>query len=134
LILFFYRSFPLNDHCELCPDSCLTCSNLKNCLTCIDQLVLLNNQCVEECPDGYYLYNRECLKCHPICNNCKGPSEDDCKSCSKGFEFDEKNKKCSSLCPNGNYFNQNDNVSQLFLFLIFDNFFKDMSYVYESLS
>jgi proprotein convertase subtilisin/kexin type 5 len=62
----------LGDHCELCPNSCLTCSNSTNCLTCIDPLVLLNNQCVDKCPDGYYLYNQQCLKCHPICENCKG--------------------------------------------------------------
>lgn len=68
----FSRSYPLEDHCELCPKTCLTCSNSTSCLTCNDQLVLLNNQCVEECPDGYYLSNQECLTCHPICNSCKG--------------------------------------------------------------
>jgi hypothetical protein len=42
---------------------------------------------------------------------CSGPSEDDCKTCTDGFMFDEKQKKCSSLCPNGNYYNKNDSVS-----------------------
>lgn len=41
----------------------------------------------------------------------KGPSENDCKSCSKGFEFNVQDKQCLSICPNGNYFDQNDNVS-----------------------
>ena len=41
----------------------------------------------------------------------EGSSEDDCKSCAKGFQFDEKEKVCLSLCPNGNYFDQNDDVS-----------------------
>ncbi len=119
---FFSRSFPSNDHCELCPSSCLTCLNSTNCLTCINELFLLNNQCVEECPDDYYLSNQECLPCHPICNKCKGPTEDDCKSCSKGFEFDEKEKKCLNLCPNGNYFDQNENVRQIIFPIYFNEF------------
>jgi hypothetical protein len=72
----FYRSFPSGERCESCPNSCLTCSNATSCLTCIDQLFLLNGQCVEECPDGYYLYNQQCLSCHRICNSCKGKEID----------------------------------------------------------
>jgi hypothetical protein len=112
------------DHCESCSKSCATCANSTSCLTCLNFLYLLNDQCVEECPDGYYTYNQQCLPCHPICKTCKGPSEDDCKSCSKGFQFNKNEKLCSSLCPNGNYFNQNDNVNSLFsFFFLFLKFF-----------
>jgi hypothetical protein len=41
-----------------------------------------------------------------------GPSEDDCKSCADGFLFDEKQKTCSSLCPNGNFYSKDDTVSR----------------------
>jgi hypothetical protein len=123
------RTFSSNDDCESCPNSCATCINSTSCLTCLNSLYLLNDQCVEECPDGYYTYNQQCLSCHSICKTCKGPSEDDCKSCSKGFEFDENEKLCLSLCPNGNYFNQNDNVN-LFIFKYFSNlFFRLAKYV-----
>ena len=40
-----------------------------------------------------------------------GPSEDDCKTCADGFTFNEKERKCLSLCTNGNYFDKNTNVS-----------------------
>lgn len=68
----FYRSFLSGDHCELCHHPCSTCTNVTSCLTCMDDLFLLNDQCVEACPDGYYSYNQQCLQCYPICSTCKG--------------------------------------------------------------
>ena len=68
----FNSTFPSGDQCETCRNQCLTCTNLTNCLTCIDQLFLLNNRCVERCPDGYYSYKQQCLPCHPICSTCQG--------------------------------------------------------------
>ncbi|CAF2921794.1 unnamed protein product [Rotaria sp. Silwood2] len=99
-------TFPSNDHCEFCDNQCVTCTNLTHCLTCVDQLVLFNNQCIEECPDGYYLYNQQCFQCHPICSTCNGPSEDNCKTCSPGFE--RNGNECKSQCANGNYFDKDE--------------------------
>jgi len=42
----------------------------------------------------------------------EGSSEDDCKSCVDGFSFGEKQKKCLSLCPNGNFYSKDDKVSK----------------------
>ena len=41
-----------------------------------------------------------------------GPSEDDCQSCADGFHFNIKDKSCSSLCPNGNFYNK-DKICEL---------------------
>lgn len=78
-VCFCSRTFPFGDHCETCQSQCLTCANSTHCLTCMDSLVLLNNQCVEECPEGYYLNNQECVQCHPICSTCKGKYSSDLK-------------------------------------------------------
>ncbi|CAF1328959.1 unnamed protein product [Adineta steineri] len=107
------RTFLSGDRCESCQNPCITCMNLTSCLTCVDQFLLLNDQCVEECPEGYYLYDQQCLQCHPICNTCKGPTEDDCRTCTKGFIFNEKEKKCLGSCPNGNYFDKDQNDCKL---------------------
>ncbi|CAF3407738.1 unnamed protein product [Rotaria socialis] len=101
-------TFPLGNHCESCQNSCSTCTNLTTCLTCMDSLVLFNNQCIEECPESHYLYNQQCLPCHPVCNSCNGPSEDDCNTCAQGFKFNANENKCSSQCPNGNYFDKDE--------------------------
>lgn len=43
----------------------------------------------------------------------EGSFETDCKSCADGFVLDEKEKKCLSLCPNGNYYNKNEKSCKL---------------------
>ncbi|UJR30781.1 hypothetical protein I4U23_018301 [Adineta vaga] len=106
-------TFLSNDHCELCQKPCITCMNSTSCLTCVDQLLLLNDQCIEQCPEGYYQYDQQCLQCHSICETCIGPAEDDCKTCANGFTFNEKERKCLSSCPNGNYFDKNENACKL---------------------
>ena len=40
-----------------------------------------------------------------------GPTDEDCQACSAGFLFNDKDRKCLSLCPNGNYFDQGEQVS-----------------------
>ncbi|CAF0988171.1 unnamed protein product [Rotaria sordida] len=106
-------TFLLDGKCQPCQNPCVTCTNSTSCLTCNDKLNLLNDQCVEKCSDGYYLKNKQCLLCHPICRTCRGLSEDDCKSCADGFIFDEQQKQCLSLCPNGNFYSKDDNGCKL---------------------
>ncbi len=68
----FHRFFLLDTHCEHCKDACLTCANLTSCFTCNNKLNLLNDQCVEKCPDGYYSNSKQCLQCNPMCGTCTG--------------------------------------------------------------
>jgi hypothetical protein len=40
------------------------------------------SQCLSKCNDRYYSYDdKNCLKCEETCNNCTGPSADECTSC-----------------------------------------------------
>ena len=71
-ICLFSSSFLSGNHCQQCQDPCLTCTNLTSCLTCDKNLNILNDQCVENCPDGYYLNNKQCSQCNPMCGTCKG--------------------------------------------------------------
>ncbi|CAF1326941.1 unnamed protein product [Adineta steineri] len=107
------KTFQLNTRCEPCQYPCETCINLTSCLTCSQKLYLFNDQCVEKCPNGYYLKDKQCFKCNPLCDTCSGPSEDDCQSCAIGFIFNDKQKKCLSTCPNGNYFDKDDKLCKL---------------------
>ncbi|CAF3855729.1 unnamed protein product [Adineta steineri] len=107
------KTFQLNTHCESCQYPCETCTNLTSCLTCSEKLYLFNDQCVEICPNGYYLKDKQCLKCNPMCDICSGPSEDDCQSCAIGFIFNDKQNKCLSTCPNGNFFSKDDKLCKL---------------------
>ncbi|CAF0847835.1 unnamed protein product [Rotaria sp. Silwood1] len=106
-------TFQMDNHCRPCQDPCVTCMNLTSCLSCNNNLNLLNDQCVDKCPDGYYSNNNKCIQCNPMCRTCTGSSEDDCKSCADGFRFDEQQKQCLSLCPNGNFYNKDDNICKL---------------------
>jgi hypothetical protein len=72
LKVLFSSSFLLNTRCELCQAPCLTCTSLNNCLTCTNQLLLLNDQCVDKCPVDYYSHNKQCLRCNPVCGSCIG--------------------------------------------------------------
>ena len=121
------RSYLSGARCEQCQSPCETCRNLTSCLQCQGKLNLYNDQCVDKCPDGFYANDRKCLPCNPMCATCTGreycvlimiytnaigPSEDACQSCADGFLLDPKQKTCTSLCPNGNYYNK-DKVCEL---------------------
>lgn len=57
-----------------CNSSCGTCLEKPDyCLSCADDLLLVNNTCIQECPQGYYYGNnsqfvKTCLLCSE-CNN-----------------------------------------------------------------
>ena len=55
-----------------CPISeCTLCnSSLTNC---------------QNCSNGFYLYENQCLACQNACKTCDGPTNNDCNSCSSGY-------------------------------------------------
>uniref|UniRef100_A0A7N5KQV8 Extracellular matrix organizing protein FRAS1 n=1 Tax=Ailuropoda melanoleuca TaxID=9646 RepID=A0A7N5KQV8_AILME len=69
--------------CEACHQSCLRCAGKSphNCTACWPSQVLLDGQCLSECPDSYFNQEGSCIECHPTCRQCHGPSESDCSSC-----------------------------------------------------
>ncbi|KAI4585533.1 hypothetical protein MJG53_005767 [Ovis ammon polii x Ovis aries] len=69
--------------CEACHPSCSACAGTSphNCTACWPSHVLLDGQCLFQCPDGYFNQEGSCTECHPTCRQCHGPLESDCISC-----------------------------------------------------
>ncbi|XP_012928771.1 extracellular matrix protein FRAS1 isoform X2 [Heterocephalus glaber] len=69
--------------CEACHQSCLGCAgkNPHDCTACHPSHMLLDGQCLSQCPEGYFNQEGGCTECHPTCRQCRGPLESDCTSC-----------------------------------------------------
>ncbi len=63
-------------------------------------MIYNNSDCINPCPSGTYQDGYFCFDCHPMCNNCSGPSEGQCSSCKTGGLF---NSGCNDTCPSGYY-------------------------------
>ncbi|NWX95910.1 PCSK5 convertase, partial [Nothoprocta ornata] len=98
--------------CKPCHKKCLHCSGPTEhqCLSCANNLHLLNTTCVETCPPGYFADSDEglCSPCHSTCDTCSGKHSSQCLSCKPGWY--RKGKACVNQCPAG-YFAQNSTKS-----------------------
>nr|Q9NJ15.1 RecName: Full=Proprotein convertase subtilisin/kexin type 5; AltName: Full=Proprotein convertase PC6-like; Short=aPC6; Flags: Precursor [Branchiostoma californiense]AAF26301.1 proprotein convertase aPC6B isoform [Branchiostoma californiense] len=94
-----------NDVCQDCDDSCDTCTgpDATDCVTCADEDLLQESQCVESCSSGYFQQEYECLKCHATCASCSGSRDDQCLTCSGHLELDEDTHRCITSCEDGEY-------------------------------
>eukprot|EP00058_Branchiostoma_floridae_P016157 XP_002601645.1 hypothetical protein BRAFLDRAFT_124316 [Branchiostoma floridae] len=94
-----------NDVCQDCDDSCETCTgpDATDCVTCADEDLLQESQCVESCSSGYFQQEYECLKCHATCASCSGSRDDQCLTCSGHLELDEDTHRCITSCEDGEY-------------------------------
>ncbi|KAM9392081.1 extracellular matrix organizing protein FRAS1 [Pholidichthys leucotaenia] len=72
--------------CAACQSSCASCSSSWDCQSCSTQLPLLSadrTKCLASCPPGSYRHDQtHCRKCHESCSECRGPSQQECVSCS----------------------------------------------------
>ena len=75
-------------NCLKCHSTCASCygEDETSCLTCSRGYRLYLGSCIKDkCPEGTFqvAHNEvsECLKCHPTCKSCNGPSHKDCKEC-----------------------------------------------------
>ncbi|KAL4508013.1 hypothetical protein ABPG72_021386 [Tetrahymena utriculariae] len=91
----------LTKNCQFCHSACQKCigSSNKECTKCSSSHLLLGTSCLDTCPKGYYALYKDpnlknsvniqvtddCLKCHKNCEDCYGPSESECRVCSKGL-------------------------------------------------
>ena len=95
----------------VCHENCRSCSGSTefNCLSCTDGLYLDNNNCKNECPQGYnpikiYIdlgYYFKCQECHPNCETCLEKGDEDnmkCKTCKENHIRYENN--CYSIVDN----------------------------------
>ena len=95
-----------------CNDFCESCKGESNCLSCKDNKILFEGNCLENCPSGFYKNgDKNCSKCNDNCQTCEGGSENgnnNCLSCSDDlFLIDVKglDKNCVSVCPNNTRLN-----------------------------
>lgn len=70
--IYFCSYYQDGADCRLCKDSCETCTNFTSCMTCKANLILFDDQCVENCPDGHFPSDKMCYECHPMCSRCTG--------------------------------------------------------------
>jgi len=87
-----------------CYSTCDTCSESstnekdQKCLTCKDDLLLYEGNCVKFCPFNYFKSGNRCDKCDELCNGCINKA-DSCQSCIAGYYFNTQNcLKCHENC------------------------------------
>uniref|UniRef100_A0A3Q4HVK7 Fraser extracellular matrix complex subunit 1 n=1 Tax=Neolamprologus brichardi TaxID=32507 RepID=A0A3Q4HVK7_NEOBR len=92
--------------CAACQSSCATCSSRWDCQSCGSRLPLLNpdrSQCLASCPPGSYQHDpTHCRYCHESCSECRGPSQQECASCSDPAAL-LKDGACVLDCGTGFY-------------------------------
>ncbi|XP_056135294.1 proprotein convertase subtilisin/kexin type 5-like [Lampris incognitus] len=100
--------------CQLCHPMCHRCSGSGNhhCLSCNAPHFLLNNTCVEECPEGYYGDKDEhaCKVCHPSCKSCVGHHSVQCATCKPGFY--RQGYSCVETCSESHFVNTTSGVCE----------------------
>ncbi|XP_070250414.1 extracellular matrix organizing protein FRAS1 [Myotis yumanensis] len=91
--------------CEACHQSCFGCAGQSphNCTACWPSHVLMEGQCLSQCPDGYFNQEGSCTECHPTCRQCHGPSESDCISCHPHVTVNGGN--CRTSCKEEQFLN-----------------------------
>jgi len=116
-----------NSNCSSICESCYGSAN--NCTSCAYELIMFNNTCVSQCPQGYYyglsnatsgVYKKTCLNCNTDCSscnltcqlyNCQLPNcqnctmSNTCQTCIADYYL--YNGSCMSDCPNGYTMNSN---------------------------
>lgn len=86
-------------YCNPCNSNCAECYGpaFDNCISCNEEYLYYDDQCVSECPPGYFANAKlnECLPCSPLCKTCENDAFL-CKSCYEGFELKKNN--CFTSC------------------------------------
>ena len=103
---------PIHCHsnCETCEEVSFSEENQK-CISCKNDLLLQEKNCVEKCSEGYYKQEnnqpKSCLRCSKNCKKCSNGIVDEnenCEECeSKFYLIDEPRfpKNCVEICPEG---------------------------------
>lgn len=69
-----YRYYSDVGSCAKCYLSCMTCSGPRRdqCVSCPRGWQLAAGECHPECPQGFFVSDFGCQKCHHYCKTCKG--------------------------------------------------------------
>lgn len=100
--------------CQYCSTTCLTCNtSALDCQTCNNVSGVFyyqhNNQCLVNCPDGYYgkQSNNLCVACFGGCATCFDGNDYSCTKCqnynSNIYYLVYGTTNCSLTCPDGQY-------------------------------
>lgn len=69
--LCVFRGYLVGQVCKSCASGCTSCEkNATHCLSCEETLLLHKHECVERCPPGHTVRNRECVHCPESCVIC----------------------------------------------------------------
>ncbi|CAF0745532.1 unnamed protein product [Brachionus calyciflorus] len=104
--------YTTEDGCAKCEFPCETCVNSTSCSSCSSNKILFESQCLDNCPLNYYQHDAfTCKPCHPSCETCRSGEKAACITCSHGFTF--KGAECRSDCPDGTFYDKNEQVCSL---------------------
>ncbi|KAL4470417.1 hypothetical protein ABPG74_012028 [Tetrahymena malaccensis] len=114
-------------NCIKCHPSCKQCSGPSefDCIICIEQNQDLkkvdentenSQKLCQECPDeGFFVQDKECIKCHDTCLKCHSKEETGCDDCKGNLKFIfDKNVKTCQECPSQNFFVNEKNCLKCF--------------------
>lgn len=92
---------PSTKRCEDCPIKCLTCTADKKCITCPGEQVVVEGDCVDDCPAGFVKINGVCEQCQTSvsCKKCSPNDVGKCVECAPEKILFEYN--CIDSCPSG---------------------------------
>lgn len=101
-------------NCQSCHPQCNGCfgSGNEHCVSCVENSISINGDrvCVPFCGDGTYLsrlststFEHECQMCHPLCQNCTGPTNQDCVPCVGASIVVDGKTTCVPECNDGQY-------------------------------
>jgi hypothetical protein len=104
----FYYQNALSGNCDLCHNTCLTCSGSlnNNCIQCKSNAFKnANGECI--CNNGFNVNgNGDCVSitCHPTCQTCFGSLSTNCLSCKSSGLLIGTNQ---CVCGTGLYMDNN---------------------------
>jgi len=102
--------------CSNCLKNCQKCNEEDSCLVCKENFLKFKNECNPECPNGFYPdFNiKECFQCDKTCLTCKGPLENDCKTCSENTTLKAGYCKETKEIPENIVINPNNKKEEYF--------------------
>lgn len=92
-----------NDTCivDKCNSHCKTCKGYSEdddnqmCISCKENKVVLNGNCIGKCPERYFVKDNNCNECDNSCFSCS-ENPTNCTSCIDGEYLDESNHTCNN--------------------------------------
>jgi hypothetical protein len=96
------------NQCEVCNSFCGICTDTTKCLQCKSPKILLeDNSCVDECPEGYVRFGSVCVRCQNTkdCKQCSPLNTQICVDCYKPLVLFEG--VCMPTCPEKYFASQN---------------------------